>query len=100
MALEWEQVIVNAADPGELGRWWAAALDWVVANDDPEAFEIRPAPERCPDSCSFASRNRRPSRTVCTPTSAPTTGTPPWTASLTSARLVPTSARASSHGPF
>ncbi|MGZ5128130.1 MAG: VOC family protein [Actinomycetota bacterium] len=48
MALEWEQVIVNAADPGELGRWWAAALEWVVVNDDPEEFEIRPAPERVP----------------------------------------------------
>jgi hypothetical protein len=48
MALEWEQVIVDAADPGALGRWWAAALEWVVVNDDPEEFEIRPAPERVP----------------------------------------------------
>ena len=48
MALEWEQVIVDAADPGALGRWWAAALKWVVVNDDPEEFEIRPAPERVP----------------------------------------------------
>jgi hypothetical protein len=48
MALEWEQVIVNAADPGALGRWWAAALGWVVVNDDPDEFEIRPAPDRTP----------------------------------------------------
>lgn len=48
MALEWEQVTVDAADPGALGRWWAAALEWVVVNDDPEEFEIRPAPERVP----------------------------------------------------
>ena len=48
MALEWEQVIVDAADPGALGRWWAAALEWVVVNDDPEEFEIRPAPDRMP----------------------------------------------------
>ena len=48
MSLEWEQVNVDSADPGALGRWWAAALDWVVVNDDPEEFEIRPAPERVP----------------------------------------------------
>jgi hypothetical protein len=48
MALEWEQVIVDAADPGALGRWWLTALEWVVVNDDPEEFEIRPAPERLP----------------------------------------------------
>ena len=48
MSLEWEQVIVDAADPEALGRWWAAALEWVVVSDDPEEFEIRPAPERVP----------------------------------------------------
>ena len=48
MALEWEQVIVDATDPVALGRWWADALDWVVVNDDPEEFEIRPAPDRLP----------------------------------------------------
>lgn len=49
MPLEWEQVIVDAADPAALGRWWVAALEWVVvANDDPEDFEIRPAPDRLP----------------------------------------------------
>ena len=48
MPLEWEQVVVDAADPGALGRWGATALDWVVVNDDPEEFEIRSAPERLP----------------------------------------------------
>jgi hypothetical protein len=48
MRLEWEQVIVDAADPVGLGRWWATALEWVVVNDDPEEFEIRPAPDRMP----------------------------------------------------
>lgn len=48
MALEWEQVVVDAADPARLGRWWAAALEWVVVNDDPEEFEIRPEPDRLP----------------------------------------------------
>jgi len=48
MTLEWEQVIVDARDPATLGRWWCDALGWVVVNDDPEEFEIRPAPERLP----------------------------------------------------
>jgi Glyoxalase-like domain len=39
---------VASADPGGLGGWWLTALEWVVVNDDPEAFEIRPAPERLP----------------------------------------------------
>jgi hypothetical protein len=46
--LEWEQVIVDSADPGALGRWWCGALDWVVVNDDPAEYEIRPAPDRLP----------------------------------------------------
>ncbi|MFF9134269.1 VOC family protein [Streptomyces sp. NPDC014806] len=48
MTLEWEQVIVDAADPGALGRWWAEALGWTVVADDPDEFEIRPAPDRLP----------------------------------------------------
>ena len=48
MALEWEQVNVDANDPEALGRWWLEALGWVVVNDDPEEFEIRAAPEALP----------------------------------------------------
>jgi hypothetical protein len=48
MALEWEQVTVDATDPEALGRWWLVALEWVIINDDPEEFEIRAAPERLP----------------------------------------------------
>lgn len=48
MSLEWEQVIVDAADPVALGRWWCDALGWVVVEDDPGEFEIRPAPDRMP----------------------------------------------------
>jgi Glyoxalase-like domain len=48
MPLEWEQVVVDAADPAALGRWWATALDWVVVDHDPEEFEIRPARDRVP----------------------------------------------------
>ena len=48
MSLEWEQVIVDARNPAELGRWWQEALRWVVVNDEPEEYEIRPAPEQLP----------------------------------------------------
>ncbi|MFC8513047.1 VOC family protein [Streptomyces sp. NPDC057257] len=48
MTLEWEQVIVDSADPEALGRWWAEALGWVVVNDEPEEYEIRPEKDRLP----------------------------------------------------
>jgi Glyoxalase-like domain len=48
MTLEWEQTIVAASDPGTLGSWWREALGWVVVNDDPNEFEIRPAADRLP----------------------------------------------------
>ncbi|CAM5716605.1 Glyoxalase OS=Streptomyces canus OX=58343 GN=AQI96_31605 PE=4 SV=1 [Streptomyces canus] len=48
MALEWEQVIVDSADPAALGRWWAEALGWVVVEDSPDEFEIRPEKDRTP----------------------------------------------------
>lgn len=48
MSLEWEQVIVNAKDPVALGQWWADVLGWVVLDDSPEEFEIRPAADRLP----------------------------------------------------
>ncbi|WP_457030840.1 VOC family protein [Kitasatospora sp. P5_F3] len=48
MDLVWEQVVVDSADPVALGRWWAEALGWMVFNEDPEEFEIRPAADRLP----------------------------------------------------
>ena len=48
MSLEWEQIVVEAHDPAALGQWWRDALDWVVVNDDPSEFEIRPEPDRMP----------------------------------------------------
>jgi hypothetical protein len=48
MSLEWEQVVLDAADPVTLGRWWANALGWVVVNDTPDEFEIRPTADRLP----------------------------------------------------
>jgi hypothetical protein len=48
MSLQWEQVVVDAADPVALGRWWAEALGWAVVNDSGEEFEIRPTSETVP----------------------------------------------------
>jgi hypothetical protein len=48
VALEWEQTIIDTRDPVRLGRWWREALGWIVANDDPDEYEIRPAPDRLP----------------------------------------------------
>lgn len=41
-------MIVGSAAPAELGRWWCAALSWVVVNDDPDAFEIQPTLDQTP----------------------------------------------------
>jgi hypothetical protein len=46
--LTWEQVVVDAHDPGALGRWWAEPLGWVVVGDAEDEFEIRPTPHRVP----------------------------------------------------
>ena len=48
MSLEWEQLVVDARDPVALGRWWLDALGWVIVNDDPADFEIRPQADRLP----------------------------------------------------
>ena len=48
MSLEWEQVVVDARDPLALGRWWVEALKWIIINDDPVEFEIRPQADRLP----------------------------------------------------
>jgi hypothetical protein len=48
MSLEWEQIVVDTRDPVALGRWWAEALRWIIVNDDPVEFEIRPHADRLP----------------------------------------------------
>lgn len=48
MGLEWEQTLIDCADPVALGTWWASALGWVIVNDSPDDFEIRSEPDRLP----------------------------------------------------
>jgi hypothetical protein len=46
MSLEWEQHVVDAAQPAALGLRWANALGWVVKFEADDEYEIRPTPDR------------------------------------------------------
>lgn len=94
MALQWEQVVVDSADPVALGRWWAEALGWVVLNDSAEEFEIRPEPDRLPGLIFGPVPEGKTVKNRLTSTSAPTTRTPRSPAFSRSARTTPTSGRA------
>ena len=48
MTLQWEQVVVDAADPRGLALWWASALEWVVTFEAEDEVEIRPTPDSLP----------------------------------------------------
>ena len=48
MSLEWEQTNIDAKDPMFLGRWWQQALRWVVVDEAPDVFEIRPTSDQLP----------------------------------------------------
>jgi hypothetical protein len=48
MALRWEQVVIDSAEPARLGKWWAAALGWSVVHDDSQEFEIQERPGQTP----------------------------------------------------
>ncbi|MEZ5245225.1 MAG: VOC family protein [Acidimicrobiales bacterium] len=62
MSLRWEQVVIDAADPVALGRWWADALGWVVVNDAPEEFEIQEAVDRFPGILFLRAGAAKPSK--------------------------------------
>ena len=62
MGLEWEQVVVEAQDTAMLGHWWAEALGWVIVNNDPNEFEIRPTPEQVPGIMFLGSDTAKPSK--------------------------------------
>ena len=48
MSLEWEQVVMDCADPVALARWWADALGWPYWVQDTDEVEIRPTEDRLP----------------------------------------------------
>ncbi|HEY5437348.1 MAG TPA: VOC family protein [Acidimicrobiales bacterium] len=48
MAVEWEQVVIQAMKPGDLARWWLKALGWVLTIDSDDEIEIRSHPDFVP----------------------------------------------------
>ncbi|MET9551602.1 VOC family protein [Streptomyces sp. NPDC006645] len=48
MALEWDSLVIDAADPVALGHWWCQALGWTVVTETADECEVRPAPDRMP----------------------------------------------------
>ena len=48
MALLWEQVSIDAADPQSLGRWWCEALSWQLIFSDENECEIRQSEDSFP----------------------------------------------------
>ena len=36
------QVVVDAADPAALARWWAEALGWAITFEEPDEVEVEP----------------------------------------------------------
>src|SRR5882757_8189852 len=71
MTLEWEQIVVDAADPAGLAAWWADALGWVLVNDSDGEYEIRPAPDWLPGLLFLAVADPKPLKTRPHPDSRP-----------------------------
>jgi hypothetical protein len=42
MPTKLEQVVVDAADPRALARWWAEALGWAITAEEPEEVAVEP----------------------------------------------------------
>jgi hypothetical protein len=43
MGSRWHSVVVDAFDPGRLGRWWAEVLDYHITHEDEEVVGVSPA---------------------------------------------------------
>ena len=43
-------LVVDAHDPAGLARFWASALDWVIADETTEEVDVWPAGDGYPDS--------------------------------------------------
>ncbi len=46
-------LVVDAADPGRLARFWAAALRWEVADEEPDEVDVWPTGFSYPDSSAL-----------------------------------------------
>jgi len=59
MALRWNSVVVDSADPRALAHWWAETLDWVVAYEEDDEVGIAPRHAQGFDAEQPADRSRR-----------------------------------------
>ncbi|NJC71057.1 VOC family protein [Planosporangium thailandense] len=48
MSSRWHTVVVDAVDPGRLGRWWAEVLDYRLLREDLDEVVIGPAADVYP----------------------------------------------------
>ncbi|GAA3772965.1 hypothetical protein GCM10022225_70550 [Plantactinospora mayteni] len=48
MGSVWENLVVDAADPARLARWWAEALGYQIVAELPGEVEIRRTPDTLP----------------------------------------------------
>jgi hypothetical protein len=44
----WENLVIDAEDPGRLARWWAEALGYQITYEKPDEVEIRRTPNQLP----------------------------------------------------
>ncbi|HEX2771649.1 MAG TPA: VOC family protein, partial [Micromonosporaceae bacterium] len=44
----WENLVIDADDPGRLARWWAEALGYRITYEKPDEVEIRRTPDQLP----------------------------------------------------
>lgn len=44
----WENLVIDADDPGRLARWWAEALGYRITYEKPDEVEIRRTPDELP----------------------------------------------------
>ncbi|MFC4022077.1 VOC family protein [Micromonospora sp. GCM10011542] len=48
MTSVWENLTIDARDPGRLARWWAEALGYQLVSETPDEVEIRQSADRLP----------------------------------------------------
>jgi Glyoxalase-like domain len=53
MATRLVHLVVDAADPPDLARFWAAALGWEIADEEPDEVVVEPGGYRYPDPAAL-----------------------------------------------
>ncbi len=100
MSLSWEQITIDSIAPADLGQWWCDALNWVVVDEDPQTFEIRPSADQMPGFSSLPRPSRNLPKIGFTSTFVPMTATPRSTACWSSERVESTSGKVTLPGSF